>query len=137
MSEQYNIRAIQEATGLDKQTVHGYLKEFGLRHIGDAKPRTTAKRRRVDRGTLEKIKLIAALKRDIRFEPSEIQSILKKLTVAQFRELLCTLPFPTLLEELRRRNVKIDTTNHLAHLLDDSSEAVAQENQPAQVDASH
>ena len=117
MGEFYEMKDIQVETGLDRQTLDRYFNSFNIEYEGSNKPRTASRRRRIDDESLKQIKLIAALQRDVKFEKYEIRSILKKTTVDEFLQLFTTLPFPRLLEELRKRNVKIDTTAHLECLL--------------------
>jgi hypothetical protein len=119
MAQLYPLREIQQLTGLDRQTLDRYVRYFRIAWDGADRPRSRATRtRKINEKGVSQLKLIAALKKDVRFEDSEIESILRRISVEEFLNLFVSMPFPKLIDELRRRRIAIDDTSFMARLLD-------------------
>jgi hypothetical protein len=118
----FRIADVQAFLDVDRQTLHSWIRAFHIQREGADRPRTRGTRAvQLDEKAVVQLRLIAALKKDIRFEDSEILSLLRKISPDEFITLLNQLPFPKLLAALRDRKIAIDETRHLDSLVECST----------------
>jgi hypothetical protein len=114
-TEPYRLSQVSSLTGLSRQLLHQFLKFYRISWGGAEK--TRGKPKRLNDLGVRQLRLIAALKKDVRWEDYEVESILTKMDPEEFWQLFSTKPFPELLDELKSRRVQIDETPFLDRAL--------------------
>lgn len=108
-----DIAELMARTKLPRQTIYSWA-DKGLLPMN--KVRTSHSRKAKYMFPEEAVDIAlaaAALRWDVSFSLTEVRNILAQVSAAELRKLLRSVSYPRLLKELRRRRVKLQTTDYL------------------------
>lgn len=118
----YTMKELEKRTDRSRATLNVLVRDYRIkaRYVGPVSRRRGARKppRTFNEENLKQIALIIALKDDVVFYPKEIKSILQKVGVDNFVDLLVSKPFPELLKRLKQSRASIEETASLQRLLD-------------------